>query len=187
MGTELMQLVDQVGNAAVKEQAPSIDSQKLKRYIDRMRYEQDLMMGILGGLAGSAIGTVLWALITLITRYQIGYMAIVVGCLAGFGVRLFGKGIDPVFKYAGAALALTGCLMGSFIVVIVFSCLETGLPVTTLIDILTPSIIVEFYAATFNLTDFLFYALAMSIGYKTAPTTIPKEFMKKGESVNSDQ
>ena len=120
MSTEHVQVLDQVGNTALEEQDPAIDPTKLRRYMNMMRYEQSLMMGILGGLAGAGIGAVLWTLLTVLTRYQIGYMAVGVGFLAGIGVKLLGRGIDPVFQYAGAGLAFTGCLMGNFMVMIAF-------------------------------------------------------------------
>lgn len=179
MSTEHVQVGDQVGNQADEEQAPAIDPQKLKRYMDRIRDDQNLMMGILGGLAGAGIGAVLWAVITVLTQYQIGYMALGVGFLAGLGVKFLGRGIDPAFQFAGAALALAGCLAGNFMVMIAFGTMETGLPVSTILSVLTPSLLVELYADAFSVIDLLFYGLAVSIGYKTALTTIPKADLQK--------
>jgi len=161
------------------EEALAINSRKLKRYVNMMRYEQSLTMGVMGGLAGAGIGVILWTLITVFTRYQIGYMALGVGFLAGFGVRLLGRGIDPAFQYTGAILALAGCLMGNLMVMLAFGTRETGLPVWTLLSALTPSILVELYADTFSFIDLLFFVLAIPIGYRTALTTIPKEILRK--------
>lgn len=49
------------------------------------------------------------------TEYQIGYMAIAVGFLVGFVIRLTGKGIDKIFGISGAILAIFGCLLGNLL------------------------------------------------------------------------
>ena len=73
MSTEQAQAMDQaVDQAAAQpaagEQVVSIDPQKLRRYMERMRVEQSLMMGITGGFLGAAIGAVLWAVVTVLTK-----------------------------------------------------------------------------------------------------------------------
>jgi len=173
------QVADQAATSAPEEAVVSIDPQKLRRYMERMRVEQSFMMGITGGFLGAAIGAVLWAVITVLTEYQIGFMALGVGFLAGFGVKLLGKGIDAKFQYAGAALALAGCMAGNLMVVISFASLETGLSITTILSRLTPAVIVDLYSATFNAMDLLFYGLAISIGYKYSLKTIPQKDLDK--------
>jgi len=182
MSSEQVQTMDQTADRAAQpadQQAVSIDPQKLQRYVTRMRMEQNFMMGITGGFVGAAIGAVLWALVTVLTKYQIGYMALGVGFLAGFGVKLLGKGVDSKFQYAGAALALAGCLAGNLMAMIIFGSLDTGISITTILSRLTPAVIMDLYKATFNVMDILFYGLAISIGYKYSLKTIPKEDLGK--------
>jgi uncharacterized membrane protein YsdA (DUF1294 family) len=179
MSTEQARVADQVVTPAAEEAVVSIDPQKLERYMNRIRDEQKLSLGIIGGFLGAAIGAVLWAVVTVVTEYQIGYMALGVGFLAGFGVRLLGKGIDAKFQYVGAALALMGCLAGNLMVIIIFGSLETGISITTILSRLTPAVIVDLYTATFNVMDLLFYGLAITIGYKYSLKTIPKEDLEK--------
>jgi hypothetical protein len=184
MSTEQAQVMDQaVDQAAAQpaagEQVVSIDPQKLHRYMERLRGDQSLMMGITGGFLGAAIGAVLWAVVTVLTKYQIGYMALGVGFLAGLGVKFLGKGVDAKFQYAGAALALVGCLAGNLMVVIIFGSMETGISITTILSRLTPAVIVDLYKVTFNFMDILFYGLAISIGYKYSLKSIPQEDLDK--------
>ena len=179
MDQAVEETVEQAPVQPVEEQAVALDPHKLQRYLDRARDEQNFVMGVTGGFLGAAIGAVLWAVITVLTEYQIGYMALGVGFLAGFGVKLLGKGIDAKFQYAAAALALVGCLAGNLMVVIVFGSLETGISITTILSRLTPAIVVDLYKATFNPIDLLFYGLAVTIGYKYSLKTIPQEDLEK--------
>src|SRR5687768_15131522 len=74
--------------------------------------QQDPVYAIIGGLAAAMVGAVIWAVITVSTKYQIGYMAIGVGLLVAFSVRYFGGGIDKYFGIIGAFFALLGCALG---------------------------------------------------------------------------
>lgn len=42
-------------------------------------------------------------------------MAIGVAFMVGWSIRTFGKGIDKVFGFAGAGLALFSCILGNFL------------------------------------------------------------------------
>ena len=45
-----------------------------------------LIMGLVGGVLAASVGGVLWGLIVKWTEYEIGYMAVGLGLLCGFGV-----------------------------------------------------------------------------------------------------
>jgi hypothetical protein len=53
--------------------------------------EKKLLLGGFAGLAAAILGAIIWAVVTVTTKYQIGYMAIGVGALVGFALRI-GKG-----------------------------------------------------------------------------------------------
>src|SRR2546421_9964443 len=67
---------------------------------------ENLPMGFMAGLVAAAIGAGLWALISIITGFQIGWMAVGVGFLVGWAVRLAAKGTHRAFGIMGALLAL---------------------------------------------------------------------------------
>lgn len=162
-----------------QEKEIQIDPYRLNMLLERMRDEQNLVLGIFGGAVGAAMGAALWAAITVITNYQIGYMAIAVGILAGFGVRYLGKGIDTSFQIAGAVLSLVGCLVGNLAVILIFTSRETGIAMSELISELTPGVVIELFRMTFSIIDLLFYGLALSIGYKVAVRQIPQKELEK--------
>jgi hypothetical protein len=66
-------------------------------------------MGFLGALLGAAvgavIGSVLWVVVVFTTGYEVGWIAIAVGALAGFGTKVGGRGLNS---------ALGGVIAGAF-------------------------------------------------------------------------
>ncbi|MFZ5951772.1 MAG: hypothetical protein ACOYXC_13765, partial [Candidatus Rifleibacteriota bacterium] len=72
----------------------AIDPLKMQQLLQKMRDEQNLVMGSAAGLVAALISAVIWAVVTYATNYQIGWMAIGVGVFVGLAVRQFGKGVD---------------------------------------------------------------------------------------------
>lgn len=143
-----------------------IDKAKLQRYLYQLEAEQNLGLGILGGLAASIIGAILWAIITILTEFQIGWMAVGVGFLVGYAVRIFGKGLNKTFGIIGAAFSLFGCLVGNVLTICIFISREEGIPLLTILSRLDIKIIVEFFKITFSPMDLLFYGIALYEGYR---------------------
>jgi len=141
--------------------------------------EQNLPMGVLAGLAAAAVGAGAWALVTVVTNYQIGWMAIGVGFLVGWAVRLAGKGTGTAFRVVGAALSLGGCVAGNLLTGCVIAARHLNVPMTALVAGLTPVVALDMLSAMFSPMDLLFYALAVYQGYRfsieaTAEATAPQ-------------
>jgi hypothetical protein len=69
-----------------------------------------LLLGILGALTGAVLGAVAWAAITASANFQIGYMAVGVGILAGYGMRLLSAGsIAPTGSPPGSSRCWAAC------------------------------------------------------------------------------
>jgi hypothetical protein len=86
--------------------------------VERLRGEQSLLAGLAAGAVAALVGAVLWAVITNATGYQIGFMAIGVGFIVGYAVRIVGKGMDQAFGIGGAVLALLGCVVGNVLAIL---------------------------------------------------------------------
>jgi hypothetical protein len=127
---------------------------------------QNLPMGLVAGLAAAAVGAAVWALVTVLTEFQIGWMAVGVGFLVGWAVRLAGKGSTPVFGVVGAALALGGCLAGNLLTICIVGARQLNLSVTEMIARLTPALTRDLMWETSGPIDLLFYALALYAGYR---------------------
>jgi hypothetical protein len=79
----------------------AIDPLILQAAMQRIRNEQNLVMAAVAGAAAALLGGCAWAAITVTTNFQIGWMAVGVGFLVGYAVKIFGKGIDRSFGFAG--------------------------------------------------------------------------------------
>jgi hypothetical protein len=88
--------------------------------LNRLREQQNLVAGALVGAAAALVGAAIWAVITALTEYQIGWMAVGVGFLVAYAVRVAGKGIDKIFGVVGALLSLVGCIVGNLLTTIYF-------------------------------------------------------------------
>lgn len=122
------------------------------------------------GIGGAVIGAALWAIVTVTTHYQIGFMAVGVGLLVGWGVQRTGRSGAPVLGVIGALLALIGCVLGNLMSAAGFAAQSGdatfgGVLATVLTS---PDVAVAVLSATFHPMDLLFYAIAVYEGYKFA-------------------
>lgn len=137
--------------------------------IDAYRLEQNLNFAIITGILTSIIGGLVWALITVATGYQIGYMAVGIGALVGFGIRYAGRGIDPIYSYLGAGFALFGCLLGNFLTVVGYGAQELNISWFEVLNAVEFSLLLEIMGDSFSPIDLLFYGIAVYEGYRFAP------------------
>ncbi len=166
-------------NAGVLQDSTQPDLENKRKQVEalvrEMRWQQNLLLGILGGVAGAAVGAGIWAIITAVTQFQIGWMAVGVGFLVGFGVRWLGKGVDPVFGVVGAVLALLGCLAGNLLSVCIMISQNQGIALTDVLSRLDPSLAARIMSATFDVMDLLFYGIAIYEGYKFSFRQLTRE------------
>jgi len=123
-------------------------------------------MGFMAGLVAAAVGAGLWALITIITGFQIGWMAVGVGFLVGWAVRVAGKGTHMAFGVLGAALALGGCALGNLLAVVVMAACDFEVPLQAVFTRLTPDVVWSLMETTFKPIHVLFYGIALYEGYR---------------------
>jgi hypothetical protein len=145
-----------------------IDPIKERQFETRLQEEQNLLAGILAGGVAVIAGAILWAAFTLVTEFQIGWMAIAIGFIVGFAIRRFGRGVDKVFGIMGATLSVLSCVGGNLLFSgIVISQHEAVSAFAVLLGMLLhPVAVMEILVLTFSPIDLLFYGLAIYEGYK---------------------
>ena len=139
-----------------------LSEKDLDNFKKEQNYTNGLIMGIVAGLAGAT----LWGIITVVTKFQIGYMAIAIGAGVGVAIKHFGKGIDKVFGITGAVIALMSCVLGNFFSSIGFIAFEQGLDFFETLFMFTMEEIISLMGYTFSPMDLFFYAIAAYEGYK---------------------
>ena len=149
-------------------EASELDPSQVQYLRQRLESEQNLLLAAAGGLGASVLGAGVWAGVTVVSGYQIGFIAIGIGFLVGFAVRSLGKGITSTFGVLGAALSLLGCALGNLLAVTALVAREQGVAFLDAVSELSPSLIQELMVAFFGPMDLLFYAIALYYGYKLA-------------------
>ncbi len=139
-----------------------------ERDILKFKSEQNLPRAIIVGAIVAVAGAILWGAITVLTQFQIGYMAIAIGAGVGFSMRFAGKGIDLIFGVLGALFAVLSCLLGNFFSVIGFIANLEGLGYYQTLTLFDYSQLIPIMKGTFNPIDLLFYGIAAFEGYKFA-------------------
>lgn len=162
-------------NEVQEAQHAELDPVMVEYAMGRFREEQKLGAGILAGFVAAVAGAALWAVITVATGYQIGWMAVGVGFLVGLAVRQVGRGLDKSFGIAGALLALLGCLLGNFFTVVHFVAEASELAYFETLTTLEPAAIPELMTVTFSPMDLLFYGIAIYEGYKLSFRQISRD------------
>jgi hypothetical protein len=157
--------VELAGGAVMCQQEP-VAVHSNDRQLQNLRASQNLMYGIAAGAGAALVGAVLWAVISAITKYQIGWMAIGVGVLVGYAVRLAGKGVDNSFGIAGAMLSFLGCVIGNFLTVVIVISNQESMSILEILSRVTPGIFMAVMKDSFQAMDLLFYGFAVYEGYK---------------------
>ncbi len=153
--------------------------------IEKLKLQQDFVYALSGGLLVALLSAIIWAVFTVSTNVQIGFMAIGVGFLVGYAVRFFGMGIERKFGYLGAALSLLGCLAGNLFSQVGFIAREQSLGYFETLTYLNPGLIVEIMTASFHPMDILFYGLAIVEGYKFSFRNISSADLKNLQPTES--
>lgn len=156
-----------------------VDQIKFQMMMQEMKENQNLSFGIIGGIVAAAIGASVWGIITAVTNFQIGWMAVGVGLLVGYAVRISGKGIDKTFGVVGAVLSLLGCVAGNLLTACIIISTHQHIPFVQLVSRLNPEIVIELIKATFNPMDLLFYGIAVYEGYRFSFRRLNKEELEK--------
>ena len=143
-----------------------LDPMQLQFLLQGLRDHQNLPLGILAAAVAALVGAALWAGITLAISYQIGIMAIGVGLLVAFAVRVFGKGIDRVFGIVGAVFSLLGCAAGNLLALCSIIATQQDLPLQDVLGHLDPELVGQLMWASFSPMDLVFYGIAVYQGYR---------------------
>lgn len=150
------------------EGAPRLDPAQLQYLKQQLESEQSFGLALVVGTLAALVGAAAWAGATVLTGYQIGFMALAIGVLVGFAVRAAGKGITRAFGVLGAALSAASCALGNLLAVTALVAQEQAVPFLAALSQLTPELARDLMVAFFRPMDLLFYGFAIYEGYRLA-------------------
>ena len=126
----------------------------------------NLALGLGAGIVAALLGAALWMGITVVTGLHIGYVALGVGALVGYAVRVAGKGHTPVFGVMGGVLTLIGCLLGQMGAEVELAAKQASVGFFDVISSVGLSpLLSAMFAGTGPITYFI-YAIGIYEGYK---------------------
>jgi hypothetical protein len=150
---------------AVPETAAA-DTSSRQLAIAGLRKQQNLSLAVAGGIGVAIAAAIVWAIVTVVTKMELGIAAVAVGYAVGRTVKELGKGIDPVFGYLGAGCALLGCLLGNLFSAIAFYASAQNIPLSHALMNLDAALVEKLLTAFFQPMDLLFYGIAVYEGYR---------------------
>lgn len=71
-------------------------------------------LGIVGGIIAAIVTGIVWALIVVVTDYELGFAAWGVGLVCGFATILFGRGSGVQFQVIAVVTSIVGILIGKY-------------------------------------------------------------------------
>jgi hypothetical protein len=126
---------------------------------------EHLFTGILAGLVAAALGAAIWMGITIATNMHIGFVAIGVGALVGYAIRLVGNGRSMIFGIVGALLTLAGCLGGEILTVVQLSSTAERDFYYTLTNLDLANTVTNIFNHM-NVIDYVIYGIGVFEGFK---------------------
>ncbi len=159
---------DEMLNDSIYLSVSEIKSKTDPEIFSKLQFEQKFPSALLLGCIAGLLGSILWAFISILTGYQIGYMAVGIGALVGFTIRYFGKGFEMQYALLGAIISLLSCLLGNLLSVVGFAAKEFDLGYFQIIGNLNFSVVLSIMTETFTFIDLVFYGIAIYEGYRFA-------------------
>lgn len=129
-------------------------------------FTKNLLIGAGGALFAGSLAATLWAYITVLSGWQIGYLAIGTGFCVAIGARLTGQGTGWGFQVMSAAIAVLACFIGNLLAQIGFYAEEQSVHWLNAMAQFTPAELFGYTLTEMGPIDLLFYALAAGAGFK---------------------
>jgi hypothetical protein len=131
-----------------------------------IRAQQNFGLAIAAGLGVALGGAIVWAVICVLTKMELGLIAVAIGYGVGQAIRATGKGIDLKFGILGAVCAFVGCLLGNFLTAVALFAQARGFSILQVLGSFDFDLYERLMTAFFQPMDLLFYAIAIYEGYR---------------------
>lgn len=132
-------------------------------------------LAIVGGVVAAIVTGVIWAMIVVVTDYEVGFAALGVGFLCGLATILFGRGSGVPFQVIAVITSMIGIIIGKYGMYYYylkeFIVDEYGEEALAEISIFSGAVISDFTTMIGSMLsgyDILWVVLAVTMAWKTA-------------------
>jgi hypothetical protein len=137
--------------------------------------EQSLAGAVIAGLVGAIAGAFAWGAVALGTGAIIAVVAIGVGALVGFGVRVFGRGVTDVYAIVATSMAILGCAAGNLLALILFELAALDLSISQAVALLDPKRLLDDFVGTLGIMELFYWLVAAYSAWWLAKRGLSKE------------
>ena len=141
--------------------------------------EQNFKKGLLASSIVGIIGAVIWSLVTLLTGFNFGLLAILIGAMVSLSMRYFGKGLDQKFGISAAIISGISIIFAYLFSLIAIIANTYSANVFEVLFGLGPVELLQLTFSTTTVFSYVAIALALAQGYKFAFRVIPHKEIEK--------
>lgn len=152
-----------------------IDPEDRERALTSLRDRQRLVPALLAGAAAAALGAAAWAVVASLLHQEWAWIAIGIGWLVGWAVKIAGRGFEVRFAALGALLAVSGIIAGKLLSLVALVAAEGGIGFWDAFGRIRPEHYPALLQETFQVTDLLFYGFAVWFAWKGSRITLPED------------
>ncbi len=116
---------------------------------------------------GAAVaGAAVWAMVTVLTNYELGIMAVAVGFMVGKAIAAVAGSRNTAFGILGAVCSLLGCVLGNLLSAIGFYAHARHVGYFDVLGMMNVTAAVRLMTVMFRPMDLFFYAIGIYEGYR---------------------
>jgi hypothetical protein len=145
-----------------------ISQEQLDSYLAHISKQENILLAIIAWIIVWLIWAAIWATVTVITGYQIWYMAVAIGLWVGYTFRILGKWRTKIFGILSASIALLSCVIWNIFTMFLFAAKQENINVFDIVPSVDWTLVPDAMIATFSPIDLVFYWLAIYIGFTYA-------------------
>ncbi|MNO60645.1 hypothetical protein D3C76_512670 [compost metagenome] len=127
-----------------------------------MEQKSNVGISVIGALIAAVVGGVVWAAITILTNYEIGFIAWVIGGLTAFGAAKFATKITPLHQIVSVLASLLGIVIGKYLA---YGYMANG-GFSGIFSSDTFSILSDNISFMFGVKDIIFVLIAVAIAWQ---------------------
>jgi peptidoglycan/LPS O-acetylase OafA/YrhL len=150
-------------------------------FTTEVKPNQNFSDGLTAGIIASIFGAILWGIITILLKFQFGFMALAIGAGIGYAMKYYGGTSDGRLASISIYLAIFSCLLGNLLGIIGMVAGAENVGFLEALFRFEYSKVPSVFIGTISFIDFLMYGVAGYWAYRlvSGKSFIPKAINTK--------